>query len=165
MAPLIARCTCGQVELEATGAPITCVVCHCDDCEAGARQIEALPNARRVRESDGGIGYIVYRKDRVRILKGAEQLRGYKIRQTSATNRMVATCCNAAVILAFDDRKHWVDVYRASVIGDLPPLRMQVCTKYRQAGVLDAAVPPFSGYPFRFMAKLVAARLAMLLGA
>ncbi len=92
--PLIVRCTCGKVELEAIGAPITCVVCYCDDCEAGARQIEALPNATAVGEPDGGVGYVVYRKDRVRIPKGAELLRGYKLREKSATNRMVATCCN-----------------------------------------------------------------------
>jgi hypothetical protein len=162
---LIARCTCGSVELEATGTPITSVVCYCDDCQAGAQQIEALPNAARVREPDGGVGYLAYRKDRVRIRKGAELLRGYKIRQNSATNRMVATCCNTAVILTFDDGKHWVDVYRASVIGNPPPLQMQICTRSRQAGTLDTTVPAFSRYPFRLVAKLVAARIAMLLDA
>jgi hypothetical protein len=165
MAPLIARCTCGKVELEAAGAPIISVVCYCDDCQAGAQQIEALPNAGRVREPDGGVSYLVYRKDRVRIRKGAEILQGYKIRQNSATNRMVATCCNAAVILTFDDSKHWVDVYRASVIGNVPPLQMQICTKYRQGDALDTTVPTFSRYPLRLVAKLVAVRIAMLLGA
>lgn len=165
MAPIIARCTCGKVELAATGTPITSVVCYCDDCQTGAQQIEALPNAARVREPDDGVGYVVYRKDRVRILKGAELLRGYKIRQNSATNRMVATCCNTAMILTFDDSKHWVDVYRAAVIGNFPPLQMKICTKYRKAGVLDTTVPAFSKYPLRLVAKLLAARIAMLLGA
>jgi hypothetical protein len=118
-----------------------------------------------VREPDGGVGYLVYRKDRVRILKGAELLLSYKIRQQSATNRMVATCCNAAVMLTFDDSKHWVNVYRASVIDRAPPVQMQICTKYRQAGALDTTVPTFSSYPLRLLAKLVAARMAMLLGA
>jgi hypothetical protein len=165
MAPVIARCTCGKVELEATGAPITSVECYCDDCQAAAGQIEALPNAGRVNEPDGGVGYLAYRKDRVRVLKGAELLRAYKIREKSATNRMVATCCNTPVILTFEDSKHWVDVYRARVVGDVPPLQMRICTKYRQAGAFDATVPAFSRYPFRFVAKLVAARIAMLLGA
>jgi hypothetical protein len=40
-----ACCTCGKVELEAMGVPITSVVCYCDDCQAGAQQIETLPNA------------------------------------------------------------------------------------------------------------------------
>jgi hypothetical protein len=164
MAPLIARCACGKVELEATGEPITSVICYCDDCEAGAQQIEALPNAKGVREPGGGVGYLAYRKDRVRTQKGAELLRSYKIRQDSATNRMVATCCNAAVILTFDDSKHWVDVYRASAVGNVPPVHMQICTRYRRAGAVDPTLPAFSRYPFRLVAKLVAARVAMLLG-
>jgi hypothetical protein len=151
--------------LETAGVPIASVVCYCDDCQAGTQQIEALPNARRVREPNGGVGYLAYRKDRVRFRKGAELLRGYKIRQNSATNRMVATCCNAAVILTFEDNKHWVDVYRASVIGNVPPLQMQICAKYRQAGTLDMTIPTFSRYPLRLVAKLVAAKIAMLLGA
>ena len=145
--------------------PITSVMCHCDDCRAGAQQIEALPNAGRVSEADGGVGYLAYRKDRVRIQKGAELLRSYKIRPTSATNRRVATCCNTPLILTFDDSKHWVDVYRASIVGPVPPLEMHICTRYRQAGTLDTSVPAFSRYPLRLVAKLLAARLAMLLGA
>lgn len=164
MASLIARCACGKVELEAAGAPITSTVCYCHDCQAGARQIEALPNAGRVREPDGGVGYLVYRKDRVSNRQGAELLRAYKIRNNSATNRLVATCCNAAVILTFDDSKHWVNVYRSKVIGNLPPLQMRICTKYRDAGAMDTAVPAFPGYPIRLMVKLLAARVAMLLG-
>jgi hypothetical protein len=73
-APLIARCTCGKVELQATGLPITTVLCHCNDCAEAGRQIEALPQASRVGEPDGGVGYLVYRKDRVRILKGCRAL-------------------------------------------------------------------------------------------
>jgi hypothetical protein len=49
-----ACCACGSVELEATGAPIQCVVCSCDDCQQAARQIEALPNAHAVTDPDGG---------------------------------------------------------------------------------------------------------------
>jgi hypothetical protein len=161
---LIARCICGKVELEANGTPITTSVCYCDDCQAGARQIEALPKAARVREPDGGVAYVIYRKDRVRILKGAELLRGDKIRLKSSTNRMVATCCNAALILTFDDSKHWVNVYRTRVIGNVPPLQMRVCTKYRQTASGDATVPSFPGYPLRLLGKLLAAKMAMLLG-
>jgi hypothetical protein len=162
--PLIARCACGKVELAATGSPIASAVCYCDDCQAGARQIEALPNAGRIRESDDGVAYLAYRKDRVRIRSGAEMLQSYKIRPDSATSRMVATCCNTAVILTFDDGRHWVDVFRGRVVGDAPPLQMRLCTKYRQPGATDA-VPSFPGYPLRLVARLIAARLAMWLGA
>src|SRR5580658_6797837 len=103
MAPLTVRCRCGGVELEATGAPITSVVCYCNDCQQGAQQIEALPNARRVREPDGGVGYLPYRKDRVPDGKGAQQLKGFKLRTGSLTRRRVAMCCNSAVVLWFED--------------------------------------------------------------
>jgi hypothetical protein len=158
---VIARCRCGNVELEATGVPITSVVCYCDDCQAGAQQIEALPDAGRVREADGGVAYLPYRKDRVRLRKGSELLRGYKLRANSATARMVATCCNVAVILTFDDSRHWVNVYRARVIGDARPLQMRICTRYRVAGIPDT-VPAFSGYPLRLLLKFAVARIAML---
>jgi hypothetical protein len=144
--------------------PITSVVCCCDDCQAGAQQIEALPNAARVREPDGGVGYLPYRKDRIRIRQGTELLRGYELRPNSPTNRMVASCCNAAVILTFDDSKHWVNLYRARVIGKAPPVQMKICTRYRQAGAPDTTVAAYSGYPFRLIAKLVAARITMALG-
>jgi hypothetical protein len=39
---MTASCSCGSVELEAIGAPITSVVCYCDDCQEGSRQIEAF---------------------------------------------------------------------------------------------------------------------------
>jgi hypothetical protein len=165
MPSVVARCACGKVELQASGAPITRVVCYCDDCQAGAEQIEALPNARRVRESDGGVGYLPYRKDRIRIAAGAEHLQGFKIRRNSPTSRMVATCCNAAVVLTFDDSKHWANVFSARVPGDVPPLEMRICTKYRPAGALDTTVPAFSGYPLRLLGKFLAAKIAMLVGA
>ncbi len=41
----IARCACGSVGIEASGTPITSVVCYCDSCQEGYRQIEALTKA------------------------------------------------------------------------------------------------------------------------
>jgi hypothetical protein len=32
-----ASCRCGKVELRITGAPITSLVCYCDDCRRGSR--------------------------------------------------------------------------------------------------------------------------------
>jgi hypothetical protein len=36
------------------GDPITSVVCYCERCQEGSRQIEALPNGLPARGSDGG---------------------------------------------------------------------------------------------------------------
>jgi hypothetical protein len=158
-----ARCACGSVELEAIGAPIMSTVCYCDDCQEGARRIEALPNARPVRDPDGGTAYVLYRKDRVECSRGAWLLQGYKIGEKSATNRVVATCCNSAMFLNFE-KGHWLSVYRARFEGDVPPLQMRVQTKFKpENGDVPSDVPSYPGYPLKFMAKLAAARIAMLL--
>src|SRR5882757_3400090 len=101
----IARCLCGKVGIEAFGAPIASTVCYCDTCQEGSRQIEALPNAAPILGPDGGTAYILYRKDRIKYSKGAELLKGYKIDEKSTTSRVVATCCNSAMVMQFDDAK------------------------------------------------------------
>jgi hypothetical protein len=161
---MAASCSCGSVELEAIGAPMISAVCYCDDCQEASRQIEALPNASSVQDPDGGTAYILYRKDRVKCTRGTLLLKSHKIREKSATNRVIATCCNSAMFMNFDDGKHWVDVYRSRFKGDIPPLQIRICTKFKpENGDLPSDVPSYSSYPLKFLAKLVAARIAMLL--
>jgi hypothetical protein len=158
------NCMCGQVAYEAIGAPITCVTCYCDDCQEGARQIQSLPHANSVQEPDGGTEYLVFRKDRVRCLKGTSLLRNHKIREDSATNRVIAICCNSAMLLNFDDGKHWVDLYRSRCKNDVLPVQMRICTQFRPDGrAIPTDVPNYSRYPMSFIMKLVLAKLAMLL--
>ena len=162
---MTATCSCGGVELKAFGRPIVSSVCYCDDCQNGAAQIEALPNAGAVRDPDGGTAYILYRKDRIECSKGAELLRSYKLKETSVTNRVVATCCNSAVFVNFDRGPHWVSAYRARFQADLPPLQFRMCTKSKPDGVaLPGDVPSYRGYPPGLIFKLLASRVAMLLG-
>lgn len=159
-----ARCTCGSVELEAIGAPIMGVACYCDDCQEGARQIEALPNACPVRDPDGGTAYLLYRKDRFKRSKGAQLLKGYKLREKSVTSRIVATCCNSAMFLEFDNGQHWVSLWRARFQGDVPPLQMRIQTKFKpENSDVPSDVPSYPTFPLKFVAKLVAARIAMML--
>jgi hypothetical protein len=161
---ITASCSCGSVEIEAIGAPITSVVCYCDDCQQGSRQIEALPRAGSVQDPDGGTAYVVYRKDRIKCSRGAELLMSHKIREKSATNRVIATCCNSAMLINFDDGKHWVDVYRSRMQGNIPPLRMRICTNFKpENSDVPSDVPSYPGYPFKFLAKLLAAWIPMLL--
>jgi hypothetical protein len=158
------NCACGQVSVKAIGAPITCVVCYCDDCQEGARQIQSLPNAISVQDPDGGTGYLVYRKDRVTCLKGTSLLRHHKIRKSSATNRVIATCCNSAMFLNFDDGKHWVDLYRSRCQGDVLPAQMRICTKFKPEGcTIPTDVRQYPRYPMSFLMKLVLAKAAMML--
>jgi hypothetical protein len=159
-----ARCLCGRVELEANGDPITSTVCYCESCQEGSRQIEALPNGRPVRDPDGGTAYVLYRRDRGEHSRGSQLLRGYKLRDESSTSRVVATCCDSAMFMDFQDRRHWVPVYRARFGGHAPPLQMRICTKFKPENRdVPDDVPSYPGIPLKFVMKLVAANIAMLL--
>jgi hypothetical protein len=139
-------------------------VCYCEDCQEAARQILSLPNAVPIEEPEGGTAYLAYRKDRVTCLKGAPLLKRHKIRETSATNRMIATCCNSAMFLSFDDGKHWVDLYRSRCEADVLPVQMRICTKFKPDGcTIPTDVPQYPRYPLAFLVKLVLAKVAMLL--
>jgi len=162
---MTATCACGSVELKASGKPIVSAACYCDDCQKGAAQIEALPNAASVRDPDGGTSYMLYRKDRFECSKGAELLKPHKLKDASPTNRVVATCCNSAMFVNFDRGPHWVSAYRARFHGDLPPVQARICTKFKPDGiVLSDDVPSYRSYPPSFIVKLLASRIAMALG-
>ena len=162
---MIARCVCGSVEYEASGDPILGVACYCDDCQEGARRIEALPGAPPVRDPDGGVAYILYRKDRIRCTKGGDRLQSHKLREKTDTNRVVATCCNSAMVMTFDDSKHWVPIYRGRVQGTPPPIDMRICTRFApEDGKMPRDVPTYPGFSVRFIWKLLGARFAMALG-
>ena len=157
------NCRCGQVVVEAVGPAIASVICYCDDCQEAARQIRSLPNAVAVEDPDGGTAYLAYRKDRVTYPKGTSLLRHHKIRENSATNRVIATCCNSALLLSFDDGKHWVDLYRSRCEGEVPPVQMRICTRFKPGHAFPADVPQYSRYPLSFLLKLAAAKVAMVL--
>ena len=162
---MLARCACGNVEVDAVGAPIISVACYCDDCQEGSRQVEALQGAPAVLDPDSGTTYTLYRKDRVRYSKGAELLKSLKIREKTDTNRVVATCCNSAMLMKFDDSKHWVPVYRARFGSNAPPLEMRICTKFKSgSGTLPTDVPSYPGFSLKFVGKLLGARIAMMFG-
>ena len=165
-APIMtATCACGRVQLKAFGAPIVSAVCYCGDCRKGAAQIEALPNASAVHDPDSGTAYSLYRKDRFECSEGAELLKPYKLKDTSPTNRVVATCCNSAMFVNFDRGPHWVSAYRARLNGGLPPLQYRICTKSKPDGVvLSDDVPSSRSFPPGLIVKLLAARIAMALG-
>lgn len=157
-----ARCACGRVELAATGRPISSLVCYCDDCQRGAEQLEARPGTPRVRDADGGVAYVLYRKDRVRYAAGADLVHHHKLRAGAPTSRVVATCCNAPLMLAFDDSRHWVAIFHAR-LPEAPPLEMRINTRFAPSRTtLPRDVPASARLPLRFIGKLVAAQLAML---
>ncbi|HSZ52974.1 MAG TPA: hypothetical protein VK801_15515 [Caulobacteraceae bacterium] len=160
---LTASCSCGAVEIEAVGRPIAAVICYCDDCQAAARQVEAMPGAPSFRESDGGTSFVVCRKDRIRSVRGESLLTKLKLRDNSPTNRKIATCCNSVMVLDFDDGKHWVDIYSARVKGSAPRPEALVCTKFAPEPLNNPDhIQASSGYSPRVMFKILKARVEML---
>jgi hypothetical protein len=68
--------------------------------------------------------------------------------------------------LNFDDSRHWVDVYRARLRGELPPVQMRLCTKFRRGpGAIPADVPSYPRWSPKLLGKLVLARVVMQLRA
>lgn len=159
----VARCACGSVEFTADGAPILPVTCYCDDCQAGAREIERLPGATQILDADGGTEYLLYRRDRMRVTKGAEHLQDHRLTSGSKTRRIVASCCQTAMVLDFAPA-HWLTAYRARFGPDAPPIEMRVMTKFAPGGAIpDDGIPSYKTHSWRFLARVAAAWIPMLL--
>lgn len=156
------HCHCGQVCLETVGAPITCTECHCDSCRAAAARLQALPGAQRYQDANGGTRFVLYRKDRIRILAGLDLLKQFRLQQESKTRRIVASCCNAPVFLEFENG-HWLSVYGDLwAPGTLPPLELRTMTgDLPDPSLLDDAVPNLPKQSGRFFVKLLGAWIAM----
>jgi hypothetical protein len=68
-------------------------------------------------------------------------------------------------MLRFDDARHWVPIYRARIQGDPPPIEMRVCTKFAsRRDNVPRDVPNYAGFAPRLLVRLLAARIAMLVG-
>ena len=158
---LTASCRCGVVALEATGEPIVHTACYCASCQEAGQRMEQLPDAPPVLGADGGTDFVLYRKDRVRYVRGGERLEAHRLKPESPTRRMVATCCNSAMFLDFT-KGHWLSLYRARMPGSVPPLEMRVMTADRCEGVvLPEDVPNYAAHSGKFMWKLLAAWIPM----
>lgn len=164
MSPSLKRtvaCICNAVQIELTGSPILVNVCHCDDCQRGSAQIERLPGAPKILDRWGGTPYVLYRKDRLRVLRGRELLVDQWLDGERRTRRVVSSCCNSPLLLDFEPG-HWVSVYQQRFGTPVPQARMRVQTRYMPPGDLpDDGLPLHRGYPIGMMARLLAARIAM----
>jgi hypothetical protein len=157
-------CLCGRVRCESRGEPILSVVCYCLDCQEGGRRIEALPRAPRVLDDDGGAPYLLYRDDRFRCVAGEELLLDHRLKPNSPTRRVVASCCNSGMFLKFDPG-FWVSSYRHRYSDELPPIDMRTNMRRRRADApLPSDAPCYRSFPPKLFAKLIGARIAMLLG-
>lgn len=155
-------CRCGKLHIELRAEPIITTECHCNSCREAGRRLEALPAGARVAEANDGTRFVLYRKDRVQVIRGAEQLREFRLTPKSSTRRIVAGCCNAPVFLEFKGG-HWLSVY-ASLWpdGTRPPPELRTMTGDRgEGGQLDGAVPSGAWPTTKFYARLFGAWAAM----
>ena len=160
---MVIRCSCGQVELEAVGKPIMVTVCYCDDCQRAAGQLEALPGTPRICSADGGTPYILFRKDRVALVKGQELVRDHRMDGEAFTKRVTASCCQSPLYLEYE-KGHWYSLYRNRFVGPTPRVQMRIQTHYKPKGaVLPEDAPAFKAFPPRFLFRLLWSRLMMLL--
>ncbi|HEY6814264.1 MAG TPA: hypothetical protein VI168_01875 [Croceibacterium sp.] len=145
-----------------SGAPILVAECLCSSCRAAGEVLEGLPHAPALLDAKGATLTLMYRKDRLACTAGSEVLREFRLRPEAATRRIVATCCNSAMLLDFT-KGHWIDVYGArwpepekpapemrTMVGDLP-----------DATGLPDDIPNHRSHSLRFFARLLRAWVAM----
>jgi hypothetical protein len=155
-------CTCGALRLAVDGAPIIRAECHCDSCRKAAARLRTLPGVPAFQEPNGGTRYALYRKDRVRFLAGAEYLAVFRLKPSTTTRRVVATCCNTPAFVELENG-HWLSLH--AVLwppGALPPPELRTMTSDLPPGTrLPDDVPASTRHTLSFFAKLLAAWIAM----
>lgn len=157
-----AYCACGRTEFQATGSPMLVMACYCDDCQAANAQINAMPNGHGGARSDGGTPSTVFRKDRVRCVRGQELLNEHKLRPDSHTSRVIATCCNSNMETRFDNWYPFVALRTHSVNTD--DVKPQLCMNTKWAPNKDRImfqVPHHAGIPLSFAMKLLGASVQL----
>ena len=126
--------------------------------DRGASQRRTVPRRRR-GNADPGLS-----RRPVPLCGGRGLLVDYKLGAASPTRRVVASCCNSAMFLKYGPG-FWTSAYRARFAGDPPPPDMRIQTAQRRAdGPLPRDAPGYRGMPARLLARMLAARVAMLLG-
>jgi hypothetical protein len=159
------RCQCGAVECLGRGKPIGTAVCYCDDCQAAGHQLQALPGAPPVLDPDGGTALTLFRVSRFEVSRGADQLVPHRLKPESVTRRMVASCCNSTMFLAFDKGPHWVSTLRSRFVGKQPQIDYRHMTKFRTSEMpYPDTVATYPRFPVRFLATVLRDWLAMKLG-
>ncbi len=155
-------CTCGQLQLELESTPIIAAECHCNSCRAAGVKLSALPSGKPFQETNGGTRFVLYRKDRVRFVAGAERLKEFRLSPEAPTRRVVAGCCNTPVYLELENG-HWLSLYGCLwPEGALPAPQLRTMTSdLSDPSLLDDSIPHGKLPTLSFFAKLLGAWIAM----
>lgn len=127
-------------------APIAALSCGCDDCQAAAQALEALPGAPAFREPCGGTPSVLFPKAALKVTRGRDKLTEHRLHPGTRTKRMVARCCNSFLYVAFDRGPFWVDVVSARIEGGAPAPRWRIQTRYLETPP-PGDVPNHAKYP------------------
>jgi hypothetical protein len=159
-----AQCACGRVSFEAEGEPLAPIACYCDDCQAVAKQIDAMPAGKSGVRADGGTVSTLYRKDRVRCTSGRELLVDHKLRPKSPATRVLASCCNSNMLTKFDN---WLPMVALRTFGpNAASVVPAFCINTRWAPALaniQHAAPRYPKIPLRLGLQVAASALLLAL--
>jgi hypothetical protein len=153
-------CRCGQVTLQVDGPHIACVECLCGSCRKAGRALTALPGAPQILDAKDATAFVMHRKDRVKILTGAEALKEHRLSADTGTRRVVATCCNTPVFLEVSGG-HWLSLYRLLwPDGNRPAVEMRTMAG-DLASSLPNDVPNLRSHSLAFYGRLFGAWVRM----
>ncbi|MCG7625107.1 GFA family protein [Epibacterium sp. Ofav1-8] len=155
-------CRCRQAALRVDGPPILSSECLCADCQAAGAILGTLPGAAPVLDGNRATRFVLFRKDRVRCLRGADHLSEHRLAPDSKTRRVIASCCNTPLFLDFT-QGHWLSAYgHLWSAEDLPPLELRTMVRDAPEGAaLPRDVPNLATHGLRFFARLIGAWAAM----
>ncbi len=155
-------CACEKVQIEVAGAPIISAECHCNSCRAFGARLQREQGSPPFLEANGGTRFNLYRKDRIRFIKGTDLLGEVFLTHDAKTRRVIATCCNTPIYLEFS-HAHWLNLY-----GDLWPKGAQPALDLRtmtsdlaDRSALPNDVPNKKRQSIAFFGKLLGAWFAM----
>jgi hypothetical protein len=149
-------CSCGAVCLEAAGAPMMGAICHCTSCRTAGQEFDARSPVAPIVDSGGGTAVVLWRKDRVRCIRGSERLEARRMSPGAPSRRMVASCCQTPMYGDFV-KGFWISIYHGRA-PDAPPPSMRVMTADVPEGVAlpDDGLPRYRARPAKFLFKLLA---------
>lgn len=156
------HCSCGQTQLEVIGKPIASVECCCTSCGEAGKRMQQLHNAPITLTEYDATPFVMYRKDRVSFLAGADSLKSFRLTPEASTERVVATCCNTPVYLSVKGG-HWLSLYGMLwPEGSLPPAEIRTMTSDLPDGaVLPDDILNAKKHSLGFFAKLFGAWAGM----
>jgi len=155
-------CACGETRLEVIGKPIESVECCCTSCREAGDRMQTLEGAPRTLTDYGATPFVMYRKDRVHFLSGSDRLKSFRLSPDHSSDRVIATCCNTPVYLAFKGG-HWLSLYGGLwPTGTMPaPTMRTMASDLPDGATLPSDIPNTKKQSLGFFAKLFGAWVAM----